>query len=128
MSEIKMLDIENLINSSVSRLDSVSKELKEQKSMLDAILDNDLEYQEVALDAKKQSKLKIIAKQKVMALPNSVSITEKIKDAQSQVKELKTALSDYLSQYVIASGSNQIEMSDGVLRQIIHTAKLIKLN
>ena len=43
-----------------------------------------------------------------------------------QVKELRVALSDYLAQYVNLSGSNQIEGPDGVTRQIIYTARLVK--
>ena len=54
------------------------------------------------------------------------TVLEKIKDNQQQLKELKIALSDYLSQYVKLSGTNQIEGPDGVVRQIIYTAKLVK--
>lgn len=123
---INLVSVESLINSTMSRFDVLDKEFKEQKSMLDAILENDLEYQEAAIEAKKQAKLKTIAKQKVMQRPEAVHIVEKMQEHQSQIKELKTALSDYLAQYVTLSGSNQIEGSDGVLRQIIYTAKLVK--
>ena len=121
-----LLNIENLINSSTARFDVLQKEFQEQKSQLDSILDSDIEYQEVAQEAKKQAKLKTIAKQKVMARPEAAHVVEKMKDAQIQVKELKTAMSDYLAQYVTLSGTNQIEGPDGILRQIIYTAKLVK--
>ena len=121
-----LLSIESLINSSTARFDVLQKEFQEQKSQLDSILDSDTEYQEVAQEAKKQAKLKTIAKQKVMARPEAAQVVEKMKDAQIQVKELKTAMSDYLAQYVTLSGTNQIEGPDGVLRQIIYTAKLVK--
>jgi len=121
-----LLNIENLINSSTARFDVLQKEFQEQKSQLDSILDSDIEYQEVAQEAKKQAKLKTIAKQKVMVRPEAAQVVEKMKDAQIQVKELKTAMSDYLAQYVTLSGTNQIEGPDGVLRQIIYTAKLVK--
>ncbi|MDD3999012.1 MAG: hypothetical protein PHR98_02850, partial [Candidatus Shapirobacteria bacterium] len=77
-------------------------------------------------EASKQAKLKTLAKQKVLKSPESLTLVEKIKDNQSQIKELKVALSDYLAQYVTISGSNQIEGSDGVLRTIVYTAKLVK--
>lgn len=120
-----LLNIESLINSSTARLETLQKEFQEQKSQLDSILDSDIEYQEIATEAKKQAKLKTIAKQKVMARPEASQIVEKMKDAHIQIKELKTATSDYLAQYVTLSGTNQIEGPDGVLRQIIYTAKLI---
>jgi tellurite resistance-related uncharacterized protein len=121
-----LLSIESLINTSTLRFEVLQKEYQEQKSQLDSILDSDVEYQEVAGEAQKQAKLKTIAKQKVMARPEAAHIVEKIKDAQIQIKELKTAMSDYLAQFVILSGTNQIEGADGVLRQIIYTAKLVK--
>ena len=123
---INLINIESLINSSTARFDALDREYHEQKSMLDSILDSDDEYQEVAQEAQKQVKLKTIAKQKVMVRPEAAHLVEKIKDAQIQIKELKTAMSDYLAQYVTLSGSNQIEGPDGVLRQIIYTAKLVK--
>ncbi len=121
-----LLSIESLINASTARFDTLDNEYHEQKSMLDSIFDSDDEYQEVAQEAQKQAKLKTIAKQKVMARPEAAHLVEKIKDAQIQIKELKTAMSDYLAQYVTLSGTNQIEGPDGVLRQIIYTAKLVK--
>ena len=56
-------------------------------------------------------------------------LVEKAKDLQNQIKELKVALSDYLSQYVTLSGSTQIELPDGTMRDIIYTARMVtKLN
>lgn len=123
---INLLNVESLINSTMSRFEILDKEYKEQKSMIDALLENDLEYQEALIESKKQAKLKTIAKQKVMTKPEATHVVEKLQESQSQIKELKTALSDYLAQYVTLSGSNQIEGADGVLRQIIYTAKLVK--
>lgn len=121
-----LLSVESLINTSTARFEVLDKEYKDQKSMLDSILDSDTEYQEIAGEAQKQAKLKMIAKQKVMVRPEAAQLVEKIKDAHIQIKELKTAISDYLAQYVTLSGTNQIEGPDGVLRQIIYTAKLVK--
>ena len=123
---LNLLSVESLINSSTSRFDVLDKEYKEQKSMLDAILENDTEFQEASIEASKLGKLKTIAKQKVLLRPESAHLVEKIGDYQNQLKELKTAMSDYLAQYVALSGSTQIEGPDGVLRQIIYTAKLVK--
>ena len=123
---VNLLNIESLINASSARFETLQKEFQEQKSMLDSILDSDIEFQEAAQEAKKLAKVKTIAKQKVMARSECTQIVEKIKDAQIQLKELRTAMSDYLAQYVNLSGTNQIEGTDGVIRQIIYTAKLVK--
>lgn len=121
-----LLNIESMINSSNSRLDTLTKEFKEQKAMLDAILENDEEYQPLEEEIKKQAKLKAIAKQKVLITPSTSKIVEQVKDLKLQIKEIKVALSDYLSQFIILSGTNQIEGPDGVLRKIVYTAKLVK--
>lgn len=121
-----LLNIESLVKSHDQRLDVLSKELRTHKEMLDAVLDNDEEYKTAATEASKYTKLKTIAKQKVLKRSESVTLVEKIKDSQAQVKELRVALSDYLAQYVTLSGLNQIEGSDGVLRTIVYSAKLVK--
>ena len=121
-----LLNIESLINSATVRLDEISKQLHEQKSMVDALLENNAEYQEIEKEAKKQAKLKTAAKQNVLSAPEAKSTLDKLKENQTQAKELKIALSDYLAQYVALSGTNQIEGPDGVVRQIIYTAKLVK--
>jgi hypothetical protein len=122
-----IVNIESLIQSHNSRLDILTKEYKEHKSMLDNILTNDNEYLKAFEDAKKTAKLKSIAKQKLLRQPEAGRLLEKIKDYQSELKELKVALSDYLSQYVTLSGQNQLEGPDGVVRQIVYTAKLVKI-
>ena len=121
-----LLNIESLINTATVRLDEITKQLHEQKSMIDALLENDDSYQEVEKEAKKQAKLKTAAKQNILSGPEAKSTLDKLKENQTQAKELKIALSDYLAQYVALSGTNQIEGPDGVVRQIIYTAKLVK--
>jgi hypothetical protein len=121
-----LINIESLINSHDSKLEALQKELKTHKGMLSDLLENNQDYAKTSEEAAKLTKLKTIAKQKVLKLPSAVSLVEKVKDCQMQVKELKIALSDYLAQYVNLSGTNQIEGSDGVLRQIVYTAKLVK--
>ena len=123
-----ILSIESLINSHDSKLSTLQKELSVQKEMLNNILENDEEYGKIAADAGKLAKQKTIAKQKVLHTQNGVTIMEKVKDLQGQVKELRVALSDYLSQYVSLSGTNQFEGADGVARVISFSAKLVKKN
>jgi hypothetical protein len=121
-----LISIQNLINSHDAKLQQLTTELKTEKNMLDNLLDNDKEYAEAAKEASKYAKLKTVAKGKVLEHSEAKAMVEKIKDSQAQAKELKVALSDYLAQYVTLSGSNQFEGLDGVLRQIIYSAKLVR--
>jgi len=123
-----LLTIESLINSYQSRLETLSAELKTHKQMLNDLLDNDDEYSKAFEETAKQLKLKTQAKQKVLKGPAAAPTVDKINDLSSQLREIKVALSDYLGQYVNLSGQNQIEGPDGVTRQIIYNAKLVKKN
>lgn len=121
-----LLNIESLINNANSRLNDLSYEVKEHKAMLDEILESNEEYQQISKEAQKQAKLKTAARQKALNTPGAKTTIDKLKETQSQLKEIKIALSDYLSQYVTLSGTNQIEGPDGVVRKIIYTAKLVQ--
>jgi len=118
--------IENLIHSHNTRLETLQKELKTHKMMLDALLENDKEFQDSANAAAAATKLKTQAKAKVLANTDGKNQLEKIKEQQMEAKELKIALSDYLSQYVILSGSTQIESPDGSVFDIVSNAHLSK--
>jgi len=127
MSEqLTLINCESLINNGVVRYDTLKKETGDLKSQLDSILENDDEYQKLCEEVNIKSKLKKIAKQKVMQRQEAATLNEKIRDGNCQLKELKTAISDYLAQYVSLSGTNQIELNDGVMRQILTSAKLVK--
>ena len=123
---ITLLNVESLINSHDSKLATLQKELSVQKEMLNSILENNEEYVKAANESAKLAKLKTKAKQEALKDSAAITVVEKFKDIQSQMKELKVALSDYLSQYVSLSGTNMIEGTDGVIRQIIYSAKLVK--
>jgi hypothetical protein len=120
--------IENLIHSHNTRLEALQKELKTHKMMLDALLENDKEYQEAASASAAAAKLKTQAKAKVLSVTDAKNQVEKIKEQQVEAKELKIALSDYLSQYVVLSGSTQIESPDGQVFDIVSNAHLTKNN
>jgi hypothetical protein len=121
-----LLNIESLINSYNARLENLTKESNQYREMVNALLENDDEYQKVSEEAKKVAKVKTQAKAKVLQKSEAIGTVEKLKDIQSQIHEAKNALSDYLSQYISLAGTNQIEGPDGILRKIIYTAKLVK--
>jgi hypothetical protein len=121
-----IINVENLINSYNLKLDSLTRDLQEQKSMLQSILDNDSEYSELAQEAEKISKTKSVARQKALKQSNAVTIIDKTKEIKNELREVKIAMSDYLTQYITLSGSRQIEAPDGTLMDIIYSARLIK--
>ncbi len=121
-----LINVESLIKSYYQKLNSLTQEFRQVKDMLQGTLDSDSEYHQMDLDAKKATKLKTIAKQKMMNISANADFQEKIKDYQQQLRELKVGLSDYLTQYVNLSGTNKIETVDGSLLEIVTNAKLVK--
>lgn len=121
-----MNELENLINAHNTRLQNLEKELKPLKEMLSDMMANDEEYTLADQEAKKTSKVKTVAKKKFLARPESVSLMDKIKDLQYQIKEIKVSLSDYLGQYMRENNTNQIAAPDGTFLKIIYSAKLVK--
>lgn len=121
-----LLSVESLINSYNLRLTTLTKEMREHRQMLTDMLENNDEFAKISEDHQKLTKQKNLTKQKVLQTPSASSLVNKIKDYRSQLSEIKKALSDYLSQYVALSGTNQIETPDGVLLEIVYNAKLIK--
>jgi Skp family chaperone for outer membrane proteins len=121
-----MNELENLINAHNGRLQNLEKELKPLKEMLSDMMDNNEEYTQANEEAKKTAKIKTLAKKKFMSRPESVSLLDKIKDLQYQIKEIKISLSDYLGQYMRENNTNQIPAPDGTFFKIIYSAKLVK--
>jgi uncharacterized coiled-coil DUF342 family protein len=122
---VNLLSVESLILSHNSKIDEIKKELNQYKEMVDSILDGSPEYQQKNEVAKAAAKEKNLIKKQLLGTAEAVKLLVKVKEYRDQIKDLKEALSDYLKQYQQLSGSNQIETPDGVLRQIVYTAKLV---
>lgn len=92
---------------------------------MDGILDNDSTYQEHSEAAKEAAKVKAATKQQILKQPQAADLAEKVRSIRSQIKENKASLSDYLREFQRMSGINEIEGSDGEIREIVFTAKLV---
>jgi len=55
-----------------------------------------------------------------------MAMSQKIKDMSGELKAQKEALSGYLQDYQKLTGANEIEDANGVLNEILYTARLIK--
>lgn len=122
-----LVNLEQLIKNHIASIDRVTEESKRHKDMLDDIFDNDPTYREHAEAAKEAAKIKSATKAEIMKQPQVFELSEKVKSMRSEIKELKAALSDYLQEYRRMSGVSQIEDDQGEVREIVYTAKLVKL-
>jgi uncharacterized protein (DUF3084 family) len=123
-----LFTVENLIKSHISHIETVKTELSKQNEMMNDILSNDLGYKEASEEGKEVNKKKAEAKQNVLKSPSNASLNQKIKDMRQELKELKNALSGYLQEYQKIADTDQIESEDGEVRQIVYSARLIKLS
>lgn len=123
-----LFTIENLIKTHVGHIETVKLELHKHAEMMTDVLNNDEGYKKVANEIKELNKKKTEAKQNVLKSPANATLNQKIKDMKQELKELNAALSNYLQQYQKLADTDQIESEDGEVRQIVYSARLVKLS
>ncbi len=116
-----------MINSLVDQIALRKNQLAKLKEMLDDFFLNDPTYQTHDQAVKEAVKIRTGTKKQILKQPQAADLDNQVKDLRSQVKELDTDLSSYLADYAKSSGATTIETTDGVVRQIVYTAKLIKV-
>lgn len=121
-----LLELEATIKNHISLIDKNKAELKKQREMLESALLNDETYRNHSEEAKITAKTKALTKYQIMQLPANKILADKVRELASQTRELNTALSDYLREYMRMSGTNEIETDEGEVREIVYVAKLVK--
>jgi hypothetical protein len=121
-----LLDLETLIKTHIANIDKGKAELKKQREMLSSVLLNDSTYKLHEDESKKAAKVKSQTKYQIMQLPGNKALSDKVKEIASEIKEQDAALSDYLREYQRMSGATEIETDDGIIREIVYVAKLVK--
>lgn len=123
---LDLLTVQDAIKTRIEQLDKLKEDIKPIKEMLDSFLENSDEYREKSEAAKRASKEKSGVKARLMAQPQAADNVNKINAIKEQMKDVQEGLSYYLREYQRLTGANEIEGSDGELRQIIYVAKLVR--
>lgn len=118
--------LDELIKSHISSIDRLQEEQKKLRDMLADGLNSDAAFKEVMDKVKEVNKAKAQARGQIMDRPGIIEVANKLKSLNAEVKEKQMSLSDYLLEYQRLTGANQIEGTDGDIREIIHLAKLVK--
>ncbi len=121
-----VLSLEELIKTNITNMDKGRDELKKLKQMYDDAFSNNPTYRELDERAKDAGKAKAKTRGEISKQPSVADNANKIKQLSSDLKERQAALSDYLQEYQRLTGANEIEDEQGVLRDIVKTAKLVK--
>lgn len=122
----ELQNIQNLINSNIAKIDKLKEDIAPVKEMLESLLQADLEYAELDLKAAESAKERTVKKKELMNTTNGRDLNEKLKLLKAEMKEAREALSTYLQEYREKTGFNEFEGTDGELRQIVFTAKLVR--
>jgi hypothetical protein len=121
-----LLELERTIKNTIADSDRKKADLKKQREMMESALLNDETYRTHTEEAKKAAAVKGKTKLQILQLPENRQLSEKVKELATEIREMNTALSDYLREYQRMSGSTEIETDDGVVREIVYIAKLVK--
>lgn len=121
-----LLSLEEMIKHHIASIDKLSDEVKKHRQMFADAFENSEAYREAEKKVKEASKDKGTTREQILKQPAMQSLGSKIKDLNTDLKEKKGALSDYLLEFQRLSGLNEIEDLEGQVREIINNAKLIK--
>ncbi len=116
--------LDEMIKNHISSIAKTKEELGKQREMLKDSFEGDTVYRDHAEEAKKANKIKNATKQQILRRPEVAQIADKVKTLGQELRELNSALSDYLAEYQRVSGLNEVEGEDGEIRQIVFVAKL----
>ena len=121
-----LVSLERLIITHLAQIEAQEAETRKKKEMLENIFGNNPQYQEVMEQAKAVAKEKAAIRRRLLQAPDARALNVEIKEAVSETKEKRDALSTYLAQYAQAAGTTQFEDDQGQVREIIYVARLVK--
>jgi len=123
---VNLLTIEEQVKARIEQMDKIKEAMQPHKEMLDSYLSNDPTYVEHSNLAKKAAQVKSATKKQLLSAPTGANLVDKINLLKDEMKDVQEALSYYLREYQRLTGSNEFEGTDGELRQIIYSAKLVR--
>lgn len=125
-----LIQLEELVKRYIENINNLKNDLKLQREMFEDSFKNDEVYRDHESKANEASKIKNSTKQQllkqILKQTSVFEISEKIKDMKFELKEMEAALSDYLQQFQKLSGSNQIELQDGNILEIVTVTRVVK--
>lgn len=121
-----IINLEQLVKNHITQISTLKDQIKKHKEMLDSIFLNDATYQEHEKKAKEVNKQKTVSKNELLKRTDVAEVNSKYKELKIQLKELQTALTEYVREYQRMTGVNEIENEKGEVMEIIYTVKLVK--
>ena len=123
---MSILEIETIINRFLGDQEKLKETMKAQKEMYNASFENDAEYAGKNEEMKKLKKEVAAIKQRIVKLPEVVVVNNRINELKEEMKDIQEALTGYLQQYQVVSGTNQFMTEDGEVIEIVNVLKLVR--
>lgn len=114
--------VKSLILGHLEKIDKAKADLKNAREMMTNALENDSGYRAARECEKKERAARQVIEEKIKN--DNPTPADKIVDLRDELKELQTALSEYLAEYVRLSGKMQIDRPDGTELRIVRKFKI----
>lgn len=121
-----IMQIEGYINAQMTDISKLRDMMKDISSSYNDAFANDASYRDLDAKAKEATKVKNNYKKQMMGDPALQDLANKLDGMKSEMRDLQTALSDYLREYNRVSGLTQFETKDGEILEIVNVFKLVK--
>jgi hypothetical protein len=115
-----------MINRQLLDIDKKKDEVKLLKASLDDAFKNDIKYREFEDKVKEATRLRTTYKQAMMKDPAIAQANVNYINAKDDLKDMQSALSDYLKEYKRISNLTQFETDNGEILQIAEYFKLVR--
>lgn len=126
---VTLLNVESLIKGKLSTLETLRKQLGEERETLENIFANDPTFRDHTEQAKEANKVKSITKKEILKRPDVSRVAQKIKELSADAKDANDELSEYLQEFSrLSGGVNVIQGDDGKIHEIVYVAKLVRKN
>lgn len=122
----QLLTLEQMIKGYMGDLVRIQEKMKTQKEMFNQSFEQDKDYSKVEEESKELNRKKIEQKQRIVKSDAVSAVQIKIDELQTELKEARQSLSDYLNRYILLTQKTEFLGPDGEAYQIVRSAKLVK--
>src|SRR3989344_469361 len=127
MAELnELMTLEQMIKGYMGELVRIQEKIKTQKEMFKQSFEQDKDYSKAEEEAKELIRKKTEQKQRIVKTDAVSAVQMKIDELQTELKEARQSLSDYLNRYILLTQKSEFLGPDGEAYQIVRSAKLVK--
>src|SRR3989344_7181962 len=122
----QLLTLEQMIKGYMADLVRIQASIKSQREMFNQSFEQDKAYSEVEEEFKAMNRKKSEQKQRIVKSVAVSAVQLQIDELQTELKEARQSLSDYLNRYVLLTQKTEFLGPDGESYRIVRSAKLVK--